>query len=315
MQSSSGQGLKTGRILLSARDQTGIHEAIFRVIRKAKYNVADPSGRSIDNYYLLRNEFTATSGRMATAEQFEGRFRRALAPLKLADLHLRVIDAEKKKKTAILVSELTYCLEELLNHWKQGDLNIDIACVITNNENTWQAVRHAYPKITSKFEDAGNRKRDGDLFDTRKLSAEWNIHALAKGLGVDFYTLAKWHRILLKHGPLLNPSLNGVPILSVHPSLLPSFAGGKAVVDAYQSGVKISGATAHLVTPQDEDIDRGPKIAQITRDVGNLDSADFAKAVQFAEREALYKAIKILSEDRYLIYPDPTSGNRKTFIF
>ncbi len=315
MTSSTSQGLKTGRVLLSAKDRPGIHEAITSVIRKAGYSVMDSVGKSIDNYYLLRTEFSAADGKVTSIKEVGEQFKSTLRGLDLENLHFKVADAEMRKRTAILVSEATYCLEEVLNHWKQGDLNIDVACVITNNEMTRKAAAAAYPELEVIFEDAGNRKLDGDKFESKKLLAETNICTTANMRRVDFYTLAKWHRILLKDGPLLDPNLNDSPILSVHPSLLPSFIGGKAVLDAYRGGVKVSGATAHLVTAADEGIDTGPKITQITREVGNLSLPDFEKAVQFAEREALYKAVKILSEDRFLIYPDPASGTRKTFIF
>ncbi|MDE1865409.1 MAG: hypothetical protein KGH94_02090 [Candidatus Micrarchaeota archaeon] len=309
------KALKTGRVLLSARDKPGIHEAITSVIRKAECTVMDSVGKSIDGYYLLRTEFSATDGRNTSLGQIREQFELALKALDLGDPGLKVVNAERRKKTMILVSEATYCMEEVLSHWKQGDLNIDIACVITNNERTRRRAAEAYPELDVIFKDAGDRRRDKERFESKKLAAESSIYATSQKRGVDFYTLAKWHRILMKEGPLLNPNLNNSPILSVHPSLLPSFIGGKAVLDAYRAGVKVSGATAHLVTPEDQGIDTGPKIAQITREVGNLSLPDFEKAVQFAEREALYKSVKMVSEDRFLIYRDPESGTRKTFIF
>jgi phosphoribosylglycinamide formyltransferase 1 len=48
-------------------------------------------------------------------------------------------------------------------------------------------------------------------------------------------------------------------ILNIHPSLLPAFPGENAQRQALAHGVKISGATVHLVTPQ---LDAGPIIAQ-----------------------------------------------------
>lgn len=48
-------------------------------------------------------------------------------------------------------------------------------------------------------------------------------------------------------------------IFNTHPSLLPSFKGNRPVRDALQHGVKITGCTIHIATP---DPDGGPILAQ-----------------------------------------------------
>src|SRR5919108_153418 len=48
-------------------------------------------------------------------------------------------------------------------------------------------------------------------------------------------------------------------ILNVHPALLPSFPGAHAVRDALEWGVKVTGATVHLV---DEEVDHGAIVLQ-----------------------------------------------------
>jgi phosphoribosylglycinamide formyltransferase-1 len=48
-------------------------------------------------------------------------------------------------------------------------------------------------------------------------------------------------------------------VLNIHPSLLPSFPGERAVRQAIEHGVKVSGATVHFVT---SDLDSGPIVAQ-----------------------------------------------------
>jgi phosphoribosylglycinamide formyltransferase-1 len=48
-------------------------------------------------------------------------------------------------------------------------------------------------------------------------------------------------------------------ILNVHPSLLPAFPGAQAVQDALAWGVRVTGASVHLV---DEEVDHGPIVLQ-----------------------------------------------------
>ena len=306
--------MQTGRVLLRANDKAGIHEQVSHVIRSAGYNLADSVGKSVDGHYFLRSEFCAEQrGRISiTATEFERRFREALKPLNLQDMFLRVVDSDRKKRTAVLVSTKFYCLEELLHHRKAKDMsNIEIVSVISNCPAAEEVVK-GHEGVEFHYVNAGDREKDGDNFINKKRAAEERIVELTKGR-VDFYTLAKWHRVLLRGGAMLS---NGTaPILSVHPSLLPSFPGNAAVRDAHESGAKVSGATAHLVTPEDEDIDKGPKIVQISREVGNLGKADFKKEVEFAEREAIYKAVRIVGEDRFITFRDSPTGTRKTYVF
>ena len=73
--------------------------------------------------------------------------------------------------------------------------------------------------------------------------------------GVVLICLAGFMRIL---SPYFLERAPG-PVLNVHPSLLPAFAGIDAQGQALTHGVKVAGATVHLVTPE---LDAGPIVAQ-----------------------------------------------------
>jgi phosphoribosylglycinamide formyltransferase-1 len=76
-------------------------------------------------------------------------------------------------------------------------------------------------------------------------------------------------------------------ILNVHPSLLPSFPGLHAQRQALEHGVKVTGATVHLV---DEELDHGPILVQ--RAVPVLEGDD---------EESLSARIR---EQEHQIYPE-----------
>ncbi|MDT8375735.1 MAG: phosphoribosylglycinamide formyltransferase [Mariprofundaceae bacterium] len=76
-------------------------------------------------------------------------------------------------------------------------------------------------------------------------------------------------------------------IINIHPSLLPSFAGAKAVEDALEHGVKVSGCTVHLV---DEVLDGGPILAQAAVPVLDGDTRDTLHARIQIEEHRLYPA-------------------------
>ncbi|MCA1904407.1 MAG: phosphoribosylglycinamide formyltransferase, partial [Cyanobacteria bacterium KgW148] len=72
-------------------------------------------------------------------------------------------------------------------------------------------------------------------------------------------------------------------ILNIHPSLLPSFPGHKAVEQALEYGVKITGCTVHVVTLE---VDRGPILAQKAVPVLPDDNvASLHQRIQLAEHE------------------------------
>jgi len=76
-------------------------------------------------------------------------------------------------------------------------------------------------------------------------------------------------------------------IVNIHPSILPAFAGAKAVEDALAYGVKVSGCTVHLV---DEVLDGGAILAQAVVPVLDGDTADSLHARIQQEEHQLYPA-------------------------
>ncbi len=82
-------------------------------------------------------------------------------------------------------------------------------------------------------------------------------------------------------------------IINIHPSLLPSFPGPQAYRQAYESGVKIAGVTAHFVSMR---LDEGPIIAQgafHTRP--DMALKDLVARGQQLEAGVLVKAVKLVS--------------------
>lgn len=75
------------------------------------------------------------------------------------------------------------------------------------------------------------------------------------------------------------------PVLNVHPSLLPAFPGVDAQGQAWTHGVKVAGATVHLVTPE---LDAGPIIAQAVVPVLDDDTPDTLAARILIEEHRLY---------------------------
>jgi phosphoribosylglycinamide formyltransferase-1 len=85
------------------------------------------------------------------------------------------------------------------------------------------------------------------------------------------------------------PMIEAFPnaILNIHPSLLPAFPGVGAQRQALDHGVKISGVTVHLVTPE---LDAGPIVLQSAVPVRDDDTVDTLSARILVEEHLAYPA-------------------------
>jgi phosphoribosylglycinamide formyltransferase 1 len=138
------------------------------------------------------------------------------------------------------------------------------------------------------------------------------VHARAAGLPVvvvapqDFPNRAAWDNALAEaiaeHRPDLvvtagfmrilgSAVLGRFPdrIVNTHPALLPAFPGAHAVRDALAYGVKVTGATVHLV---DEGVDTGPVLAQVAVPVHDGDDVGVLhERIKSVERPLLVEVV------------------------
>ena len=85
-------------------------------------------------------------------------------------------------------------------------------------------------------------------------------------------------------------------LVNIHPSLLPAFPGLDTHARALQAGVRVHGATVHLVTPT---LDHGPILAQAVVPVRTDDEpAWLAERVLKAEHQLYPRAVRWLLEGR-----------------
>lgn len=88
-------------------------------------------------------------------------------------------------------------------------------------------------------------------------------------------------------------------ILNVHPSLLPAFPGLNGQAQAWEYGVKVSGATVHVVTAE---LDAGPIVRQAVVPVEPADNADTLAARILAAEHRIYpEAIGIMLDGGWRI--------------
>jgi formyltetrahydrofolate deformylase len=132
-----------------------------------------------------------------------------------------------------------------------------------------------------------------------KPAAEAELLELLDG-ACDLVVLARYMQIL--SGEFLDRV--GVPVINIHHSFLPAFAGAGPYERAKERGVKLIGATAHYVT---EELDAGPIIEQdVIRVTHQDDVAALIRQGAEVERSVLSRAVQWHCQDRVLRHGNTT---------
>jgi phosphoribosylglycinamide formyltransferase-1 len=187
------------------------------------------------------------------------------------------------KRIGVLVSGRGSNLQALLDAAAAGTLGGSVAVVISNVSSAPALDRARRASVAAVSRD--HRGVPRDAFD-RELVAVLREHA------VDAVCLAGYMR-------LLSAGFVGEfagRLLNVHPSLLPAFPGLEAQRQALEHGVKVTGATVHLV---DEGLDAGPIVLQEAVPVEETDTvASLSARILEAEHRIFPAAVRLLLEGR-----------------
>ena len=181
----------------------------------------------------------------------------------------------RDRTLGVLISGRGSNLQALIDAIERGTLDARVAIVISNRAGAYGLERARAARIESlALNHRGFATRD--QFD-ETLAAE------LKARGVRLVCLAGFMRLV--GAPLLDAFPGAV--LNIHPSLLPAFPGLEAQRQALEHGVKVTGATVHLVTPQ---LDGGPIVAQTAVDVRDDDTIETLSARILEQEHRIYPA-------------------------
>jgi len=280
-----------GRLLVSCVDRPGIVAALSRFVAGRGANILQSDQHTTDpegGQFFMRTEFKL-DGLEEQGAEFEAAFAAEVAEPFGMDWEMRY--AAHRKRVCILVSRYDHCLAELLWRWRRGELHADIPLVISNHAE----MEREAARFDVRFEHVPVTR------DT-KPEAERALLDLV-GSSFDLIVLARYMQIL---SPTFLEAAR-TPIINIHHSFLPAFAGANPYARAYERGVKLIGATAHYVT---EELDAGPIIEQDVARVSHRENVDaLERAGADIERIVLLRAVRWHLEDRVLAY-----GNR-TIVF
>ncbi|HWQ72694.1 MAG TPA: phosphoribosylglycinamide formyltransferase [Desulfitobacteriaceae bacterium] len=187
-------------------------------------------------------------------------------------------------RTAVLVSGRGSNLQALVKEWKNGRLPVEIVAVGSDQEDA-PALEFAQNEgiPVGVFPLAGYPDR---------ASQEEELLSWLKAYRIELLLLAGYMKILSSN--FIDKAK--IPILNIHPSLLPAFPGMHAQRQALEYGVKYSGCTVHFV---DKGLDSGPIILQETVPVLDDDTEDSLAQRILKEEHRIYPlAVKLVAGNK-----------------
>jgi formyltetrahydrofolate deformylase len=210
------------------------------------------------------------------------------------EMEWKLNDTDVPKRVVLFASKEDHCVADLLYRWRSGELECDIASVISNHEDLrglveWHGVQFRWVPVGTEPAD-------------KKVAFD-EMEAMLVEDRADVIVLARYMQIL----PASFCTGREGRIINIHHSFLPSFAGARPYHQAFERGVKLIGATCHYVTAE---LDEGPIIEQDTRRIDHGDSVtELQRVGREVERSVLARGLRWHLEDRVLL-----NGN-KTVVF
>ncbi|HET6848650.1 MAG TPA: phosphoribosylglycinamide formyltransferase [Gaiellales bacterium] len=176
-------------------------------------------------------------------------------------------------RVGVLISGTGSNLQALID-----DPAIDVACVGSSRE-----------------EAGGIERARAAGIDTLVSADEDETARFLDAHGVGLVVLAGYMRVL---SPDFVRRYSG-RILNLHPSLLPAFPGARAVRDAVEHGVRVTGVTVHLIDDDHVAVDSGPIVLQEAMEVSYDERPeDVAARLHEIEHRLLPRAVHLFCAGR-----------------
>jgi formyltetrahydrofolate deformylase len=272
--------------LLSGPDQKGLVAKVASWIYEREGNIihADQHRDQEEGVFFQRVEWAFEGNRSAEVE--------AAAFRDFGDsigMRTNVAIPGTKPKVALFVSKANHCFHDLILRWKAGDFPCDISLVISNHETLkssaeWYGIPFEHVPVTMES----------------KSEAEARQLSLMRSYDIDLVIMARYMQVL----SAIFLDTWGKPVINIHHSFLPAFAGAKPYHQAHKKGVKLIGATAHYATAE---LDQGPIIHQAVAQITHRNSVqDLIRKGRDLEKMTLAQAVSWHLENRILVYENKT---------
>jgi formyltetrahydrofolate deformylase len=277
----------TARLLMSCPDGPGIVAAVSSFLFERGANII--ASDQFSTHPERGTFFMRTAFYLPELQREQEAFESAFATLaERFSMDWRISYAHHRRRVGLMASRADHCLLDLLWRHRRGELDMETICVISNHDD----LRGEVEALGVPFL---------HIPVTRETKPQAEARALETLAGrVELLVLARYMQIL--SADFL--ARVGCPVINIHHSFLPAFAGAEPYRQAYERGVKLIGATAHYVT---EDLDEGPIIEQDAQRVGHgYTVRDLERIGRDLERMVLARAVGRELDDRVLVHEGRT---------
>ncbi len=271
--------------LLHGRDRAGIVARVSGWIYARGGNIlhADQHRDRHEGVFFQRIEWLPAGDIGVEMRLFEDFARRDI------EMETKLLRPGGKPPIAVMVSKSGHCFADLAVRCRSGEIGCNIVCVVSNHDD----LRETAEMFGLPFHHVPVDKDS-------KPAAEAEQLRLIRESGAELVVMARYMQVLSENFLESCPA----PVINIHHSFLPAFAGAKPYHQAYERGVKLIGATAHYAT---KDLDEGPIISQMVERVSHRDNVeDLMRKGRELERQALADAVRLHVEGRILAYKNKT---------
>ena len=193
-------------------------------------------------------------------------------------------------KLGILISGRGSNMQALIERFADPDSPAEVALVIANKPDAGGLARAEAAGLPTRVIDHRDYA-DRSTFDNE-------LDMALSSAGVELICLAGFMRLFTPE--FVNKWRNR--IVNIHPALLPAFKGLNVHARVIDSGVRITGATVHIVRPE---MDAGPILVQAAVPVAQDDTEDTLAARVLAVEHRIYPlAVSLIAEGRVRIVGD-----------
>ncbi|HEY9155324.1 MAG TPA: formyltetrahydrofolate deformylase [Opitutaceae bacterium] len=271
--------------LLHGPDRPGLVARVASWIFERGGNIlhADQHRDMEAGVFFQRVEWVPAQADHAQAERAFADFAKTLG------MHSRVVSSTHRPRVALFVSKFDHCFHDLILRWKAGEYACEIAWVMSNHRDLESVARgyglpfHLVPVTAA----------------TKSQAEAAQLEILRKEQ-IELVILARYMQVL--SAEFLQAFAR--PVINIHHSFLPAFAGGRPYHQAHERGVKLIGATAHYATAV---LDDGPIIQQDVARVTHRHSVgDLIFKGRDLEKMVLAQAVRWHLENRVLVYGNKT---------
>jgi len=207
----------------------------------------------------------------------------------LLGMQVKLARSDHRPRVALFVSKIPHCFLDFLLRWQIDELPCEIVGIVSNHET----FREEAERRGLEFLHTPVTKDTKSTAEARQI--EW-----LRERRTDLVVMARYMQVLSE--TFLQNC--GCPVINIHHSFLPAFAGAKPYHQAHTRGVKLIGATAHYATPI---LDDGPIIHQAVAPVSHRHNVDdLVRLGRDLEKSVLAQAVRWHLQHRVLAYANKT---------